>query len=701
MSTCTKWVTKAVITCKNWASQAQQTCSQWADEGANQCSQWADEGSNQCTSWEECHWYTPWNCIAGFFCRAWYWVANWVCQAWYWVAKWVCIAFTWVVVAVCVVFSWVLSLVCVAWDTIRCMIVALEQLLGQLLGQRQPVPAIDHVFVLMLENRAFDHMFGFSGLKGADQDGQPTAVIGADPDQDFNVDSGTHQRVPVTTDPPADFALKGVDQDPGHEFEDTLMALCAQFDEAGSLVLPAPQYQPVPGGYPPITNGGFVENYMHPSNPDDKASSTPDRIMRCFDTAEQLPVMYQLAQEFAICDQWFSSMPGPTWPNRFFLLAASTGGLDHSPSTADIITATTVEGYQFENGNVFDLLDDNCIDWRIFEGDDFPVSFALSGMNLNALQGRFTNFEDFESELSEPGFSPRFVFIEPKYGAHGFDVTGPGDFTCGNSMHPLDDVTRGEKLIKTVYEAIRNSPHWENSLLLIVFDEHGGFYDHVRPPAAVPPGDTMTESYIQHHFQYDQLGVRVPALVISPLIRRGVIDHTIYDHTSMLASVERLFRIRPLTNRDHAANDFLHLLSLESPRTDAPTRLREPAANPHPLSCEEDDDQTEDALIVRRSELRIALRSGRYNEQPVDALRPTASQIGFAQVALLRILQTARYPERQQWIDQYKAISNGIDAALFMTEARLKLQHGMDFKRFDRLDNPDKEARSRRTTTER
>jgi phospholipase C len=684
MSTCTKWVTQAVITCKNWASQAQQTCSQWADEGSNQCSQWADEGSNQCTSWEECHWYTPWNCIAGFFCRAWYWVANWVCQAWYWVAKWVCIAFTWVVVAVCVVFSWVLSLVCVAWDTIRCMIVALEQLLGQLLGQRQPVPAIDHVFVLMLENRAFDHMFGFSGLKGADQDGQPTAVIGADPGQDFNVDSGTHQPVPVTTDPPADFALKGVDQDPGHEFEDTLMALCAQFDEAGNLVLPAPRYQPVPGGYPPITNGGFVENYMHPSNPDDKASSTPDRIMRCFDTAEQLPVMYQLAQEFAICDQWFSSMPGPTWPNRFFLLAASTGGLDHSPSTADIITATTVEGYRFENGNVFDLLDDNCIDWRIFEGDDFPVSFALSGMNLNALQGRFTNFEDFESELSEPGFSPRFVFIEPKYGAHGFDVTGPGDFTCGNSMHPLDDVTRGEKLIKTVYEAIRNSPHWENSLLLIVFDEHGGFYDHVRPPAAVPPGDTMTESYIQHHFQYDQLGVRVPALVISPLIQRGVIDHTIYDHTSMLASVERLFRIRPLTNRDHAANDFLHLLSLDSPRTDAPTRLREPAANPHPLSCEEDDDQTEDALILRRSELRVALRNGRYHEQPIDALRPTASQIGFAQVALLRILQTARYPERQQWIDQYKAISNGIDAALFMTEARLKLQHGMDFKRFDR-----------------
>jgi phospholipase C len=702
MSTCTKWVTQAVITCKNWASYVQQTCSDWADEGSSQCSQWKDEGSSQCSQWADegsnqcCDWWPcSWACqafywVANWVCQAWYWVANWVCQAWYWVAKWVCIAFTWIVVAVCVVFSWVFSLVCVAWDTFRCMIVDLARLFDQLFGDRTPAPRIDHVFVLMLENRAFDHMFGFSGLEGVDRDGNPTTIIGADPTQNSNIDSESHLPVSVTVNPPADFALKGIDQDPGHEFEDTLMALCAQFDEAGSLVQPPPQYQPVPGGYPPITNGGFVENYMHPSNSDDKASSTPDRIMRCFDTPNQLPVMFQLAQEFAICDQWFSSIPGPTWPNRFFLLAASTGGLDHSPSAPEIITATTVEGYRFENGNIFDLLDDNCIEWKIFEGDEFPVSFALSGMNLNALQGRFQDFEDFQSELSKPDFGPQFVFIEPKYGAHGFDVTGPGDFTCGDSMHPLDDVTLGEKLVKTVYEAIRNSPHWENSLLLIVFDEHGGFYDHVHPPAAVPPGDTMTDSYIQHHFQYDQLGVRVPALVISPLIPRGVIDHTTYDHTSMLASVERLFGMPPLTNRDKAASDFLHLLSLGTPRPDTPATLNDPAANPNPLGCEEDDAVIEDQLVARRSELRIAQRSGRYNEEPVEALRPTASQIGFAQVALLRILATARYPERQQWIDQYKAIANGIDAALFMTEARLKLQYGIDFKRFDRSDNPDK-----------
>jgi phospholipase C len=289
VSTCTKWVTEVVITCKNWASKVEQTCSQWADEGSYQCSQWADEGSYQCSQWADqgssqcCDWWPcSWGCqafywVANWVCQAWYWVANLVCQAWYWVANVVCIVFSWIVVAVCVIFSWVFSLVCVAWDTARCMLVSLARLIGRLFGDREPSLRIDHVFVLMLENRAFDHMFGFSRLKGVDPDGNPTTIIAADPSQNTNMDSSTHAAVPVTINPPADFALKGLDQDPGHEFEDTLMALCAQFDEAGNLVLPPPQYQPVPGGYPPITNGGFVENYMHPSN--GQRAGNPARIV--------------------------------------------------------------------------------------------------------------------------------------------------------------------------------------------------------------------------------------------------------------------------------------------------------------------------------------------------------------------------------------------------------------------------------------
>jgi phospholipase C len=699
MSSCTKWTTNAVITCKNWATQVDyectkwadegsNQCSQWADEGSNQCSQWADEGSNSCTSWEECHWYTPWNCIAGFFCRAWYWVAKWVCKAWYWVAKWVCKAwywvakwvckaFAWVVKAVCIVFGWIVSLVCVAWDTVRCAMLSLLSWLRSIFGggRERPPRQIQHVFVLALENRSFDHMFGFSGLAGVDENGNPTTVNGADPTRDTNVKPGGGGTFPVST--PAEFQLKNVDLDPGHEFDNTVVSLCGE----------GVTYDRTTGVYPPIGNSGFIANYA------DAQAAMPERVMHCF-TAGQLPVLTTLASEFALCDQWFSSLPGPTWPNRFFLVAASSGGLDDSPSTLDIVTATTVEGYRFSNGNIFDLLDDYCIEWKIFEGDEFPVTFALRGMNLNALQGRFEDFDEFESKVQKSSFGPKFVFIEPKYGGHDFDVTGPGDFTCGNSMHPLDDVTRGEKLVKTVYEAIRNSPHWETSLLIVTFDEHGGFYDHVPPPPAVPPGDSITTSYVKKGFRFDQLGVRVPALIISPYVARGVIDHTLYDHSSVLATVERLFGMKNLTERDKAANDVLHLLSLSTRRTDAPTRLPDPAINPNPLPCD-DEAESEDTLLTKRSELRDAQRTGRFRDRPIAEFEPTSTQIGFTQVALLKVLQTAEYPERDEWIAQYKAITNGVDAALFMTEAKLKILHGIDLKRFNRADNPDKSSRLR------
>ncbi len=679
MSTCTKWADTVVITCKNWTSQIDHECTSWADEGSNQCSSWADEGSNQCSSWAEqnCHWYSPWNCVAGWFCEAWYWVANWVCQAWYWVAKWVCKAFAWVVKAVCVVFGWILKLVCVAWDTLRCAVLNLSKWITSLIisvfsKDEKPKPKIEHVFVLMLENRSFDHMLGFSGITGIDINGNPTSIDGADPARDKNINPINDAEVSVTDNPPADFQLKDIDQDPDHEFKGTLVALCGK----------DAKYTPVLGGYPQIDNSGFIQNYYSPIDPDDKGSTTPERIMQCY-SLDRLPVINTLATEFAVCDNWFSSLPGPTWPNRFFLLAATSGGLDDSPSDLDVFSSTTVEGYRFENGNIFDLLDDNCIDWRIFEGDEFPQSFAMSGMNLNALQGRFKDFNDFESEVNEVDFSEKFVFIEPKYGSHSFDVTGPGDFTCGNSMHPLDDVTRGEKLIKKVYETIRNSPHWENSMLIITFDEHGGFYDHVKPPAAVPPGDLITESYVKNHFQFDQLGVRVPALVISPFIKKGVIDHTCYDHTSVLATVERLFGMKNLTNRDKAAIDLLHLLSLESPRTDAPTTLPDAATNPYPLPCEEDDD-SDDELLIKRSQLRIARREGLYKEREIGEFKFTSTQIGFAQVALLKVLQTGEYSERIQWIEQYKDMKTGLDAAIFMTEAKLKLNYSINFKEFSK-----------------
>ncbi len=297
--------------------------------------------------------------------------------------------------------------------------------------------------------------------------------------------------------------------------------------------------------------------------------------MKCFDP-DQLPVLTTLAHSFAVCDRWFSSIPGPTWPNRFFIHAASSGGLDDSPSGFQSVTSVLLNGYRFENGTIYDRLEDACFDWNVFMGDEFPQVFAISGMTDRRLEGHFEGFDEFADTVNDPDFSTPYVFIEPNYG--NVLPTTPEDFTCGNSQHPLDDVTRGERLIKKVYETIRNSPHWNESLLLVTYDEQGGFFDHVGPPPTVSPGDTISDETNNHHnFDFKQLGVRVPAIVISPLIAANLVDHTVYDHTSLLATVENLYGLESLTNRDAHANSLNHLFSLSVPRTDAPRSVPDPA----------------------------------------------------------------------------------------------------------------------------
>jgi phospholipase C len=517
MSVCTNFVDTVAIDCKNAGTKLEYECTNWAAQTIQQCTQWADEGSNQCTSWEKCHWYTPWNCIAGFFCRAWYWVAALVCIAFAIVTLYACLVFGWVVVKVFCPALWLLTdLVCLGWELIWCGILALAAAVQTVFGRQRRIPKIDHVFVLMLENRSFDHVFGFSGITGVDLTGSPTVFNEGFQPTLSNLNPATNTLFPVTS--PADYNLsralnanmqqKG-DKDPGHEFNDTVLQLCGR----------GANYDPSTG-YPPIDNSGFIESYVA------HGADIPQRIMRCFDP-KQLPVLNQLASEFAICDHWFSSLPGPTWPNRLFAMAATSGGLDNSPDSVNSALLAANNGFVFEHGNIFDALDSACIPWRIFAGDDFPVSGLLQGMNYNRLRHKVRDFDDFASEVNKPDFGDKFIFIEPKYGEHKFDITGPGDFTCGNSMHPLDDVTRGEQLIKSVYETIRNSPHWDRSLLIITFDEHGGFYDHVAPGPAIPPGDLETADYSEFGFKFDQLGVRVPAIVISPYTPRGVIDHTV------------------------------------------------------------------------------------------------------------------------------------------------------------------------------
>src|SRR5215471_9235695 len=203
-------------------------------------------------------------------------------------------------------------------------------------------PLAERVFVLMLENRSFDHLLGFSGITGTDAEtGQTTAVSGLS-----GSESNLYHGQQYTVSRPADWTMPA---DPGHEFTDVLVQLCG----------PGAVYPPG-GPYPPVNNSGYVAAYAGSAG-----GSAPGEIMQCFGPA-QLPVLTGLAAEFAVCDGWRASMPGPTWPNRFFMMAASSGGLDHSPSIAQIAEWMTIDGFGFEHGSLFDALSAAGRSWRIY-----------------------------------------------------------------------------------------------------------------------------------------------------------------------------------------------------------------------------------------------------------------------------------------------------------------------------------------------
>jgi phospholipase C len=215
-------------------------------------------------------------------------------------------------------------------------------------------------------------------------------------------------------------------------------------------------------------------------------------------------------------------------------------------------------------------------------------------------------------------------------------------------------------LIKELYEAIRASPHWDESLLVITYDEHGGFYDHVAPPTAVAPGDRILDpANNRHGFDFRQLGVRVPAVIVSPLIPRNLVDHTVYDHTSVLATVEEFFGLAPLTERDRHATSMTHLLSLGTPRVDAPTTLPPPAVSGY-RGCEE---------LAALAETTAWAAAKPEAMAPVDG-----TTVGFLGVALQRLMLASPPGDRPAVVDRFRAIRSRLDALGFLGRARARLR---------------------------
>ena len=272
--------------------------------------------------------------------------------------------------------------------------------------------------------------------------------------------------------------------------------------------------------------------------------------MRCF-TPNQLPVLSALARSYAVCDAWFSSVPGPTLPNRAFAhFGTSFGRLDMSPD------------YFRAKPSIYQRLLQQGRSGKIYYYDRASSTQGLTFL-LSDQSKYFGALGDFKRDCKKNRL-PDYAFIEPNYNDHD------GMLAC--DQHPDNHMLAGDNFIREIYEAIRqNDAVWNSTLFVIVWDEHGGLYDHVVPPEVGHRDGFVSSSPA---FDFGRLGVRVPAVVISPYIERGTVDHTVYEHASIPATVTTQFIGDPQVYspfaREKWASTFLHLLTSPSARTDWP-----------------------------------------------------------------------------------------------------------------------------------
>jgi phospholipase C len=258
--------------------------------------------------------------------------------------------------------------------------------------------------------------------------------------------------------------------------------------------------------------------------------------------------------------------------------------------------------------------------------------------------------------LQDPAFDTAYNFIEPNYGELFFGQ----HMKCGTSMHPIDDVTRGDGLIKTVYEAIRNSPHWDDSLLIVTFDEHGGFYDHVPPPQAVAPGDNYPDpSLNKHGFDFRHLGVRVPTIVVSAWTPKNTLDGKNYDHAVVPRTLEELFELEPMTQRDASARSLTSHLALSQPRLDALTELPPPStSNFH--GCD-------GGLLGWLEKVVAELPAAFERAEPPNSVTQT-----FVHAAVRREVQMSGLEAGAAMAAQLKGLKSQHEAATYIHHTRLK-----------------------------
>jgi phospholipase C len=257
-----------------------------------------------------------------------------------------------------------------------------------------------------------------------------------------------------------------------------------------------------------------------------------------------LPFYYWLAAHFPVCDRYFCSTLCQTYPNRVFSMAATAAGLTSTATPPPTVTPP--------NGHIFERLDHYGIRWGDYY-TELPTPGLFGAAYAASLEGRnlFGPFGAPQATITAfkaaclAGTLPSYVLLEP-------------DYQWGSEENP-QDIQVGETFVAGVVEALMSVPHvWQRSLLVFTYDEHGGYYDHVAPPPAPAPGDgldpVLPAGVSDYGDKYTYLGFRVPTVVVSPWARPDFVSHTVYDHTSLLATLERKWNLPALTWRDANAN---------------------------------------------------------------------------------------------------------------------------------------------------
>lgn len=450
------------------------------------------------------------------------------------------------------------------------------------------LPKFDHLVVLMMENHSADNLIGYlyhpDNPPPFDKPPRGQSFEGV-----FRSD-GKDWANPV---PPEYARLWGCDEiqltrgrhftspwaaDPYHDYADVQTQLFGDVPFAAN-----------PCGTsltPPATASmtGFVENYIKAIIVEAGGEPTlenTEAIMACFSPCaptglidEQyatVPVISTLARNYAVCDSWYSPLPGATMCNRSFLHAAQSNGWVNNANAWPTSTATTIfnELLTADFGGLFSPTSA----WRIYhdELDPSPLTYQLHPPIWPYEKAPYrASMEQFFADAAN-GTLPAYAFIEPRI------VGADNDGRVHNDQHPVCDIRIGENLINRVFQAVASSPCWERTFFIITYDEHGGYLDHVSPPAAVPPED-YAEGPTECGFKFDRYGIRVPAVLISPYIEEGTVFHPsdelggketkiAFDHTAVIKTLRNRWGIsQPLTARDASSIDLAAVLTRDTPR---------------------------------------------------------------------------------------------------------------------------------------